>query len=41
MFGAIIGDILGSRWEYNLTNDYMENNDKRRAELALKYINNV
>ena len=22
MLGAIIGDIVGSRWEFNLTNDY-------------------
>lgn len=22
MLGAIIGDIIGSRWEFNPTNDY-------------------
>lgn len=22
VFGAIIGDIVGSRWEFNPTNDY-------------------
>ena len=22
MLGAIIGDIVGSRWEFNSTNDY-------------------
>ena len=32
MLGAIIGDIIGSRWEFNPTNDYhfdlfSDNND--------------
>ena len=46
MLGAIIGDIVGSRWEFNPTNDYnfewlSEENDFTDDTLKKRKINNV
>ena len=46
MLGAIIGDIVGSRWEFNPTNDYnfewlSEENDFTDDTLKKRKIINV